>query len=382
MITVARLALATSDTQEQPHPAPDARLFHARDGEGRSGPRRGRARQDHRARPAAARAAGPGVERHEHPPVDALSRTRLDRGRNRAEPPLRPAAGVHRAGAGRDSARHLHAQGGKIGGLRQRNFPGVLRLLSVLGFAGGGGQAEDSAGPGGDLAAGCGLRPGRHPVPLPHGEARRPRPADRRAESVRADLRPPEEPDETHAGSGAFFRLAPAAAAADRRHLHPLQLPLLHARGAGELRLDGGGLQFLRADGRHAAQQLAPDHVHVPVLPDPAADLQAAAHQRAGGGAGDPRGAEQAERGDGVQGVRRQPVPAGDPDPGREHALQRRAVRIRFLLRAQRQPQAGRAARRDQGPAQADLSQSRTASGSWARIPGSTITSISTPPRR
>ena len=66
MITVARLALATSDTQEQPHPAPDARLFHARDGEGRSGPRRGRARQDHRARPAAARAAGPGVERHEH----------------------------------------------------------------------------------------------------------------------------------------------------------------------------------------------------------------------------------------------------------------------------------------------------------------------------
>ena len=83
--------------------------------------------------------------------------------------------------------------------------------------------------------------------------SRRPRPADRpRGICSGAIFDQLKSRTKTHAGSGAFFRLAPAAAAADHRHLHPLQLPVLHARGAGEFRLDGGGLQFLRADGRHA----------------------------------------------------------------------------------------------------------------------------------
>ena len=60
---------------------------------------------------------------------------------------------------------------------------------------------------------------------------------------------------------------------------------------------------------------------------------------------------EQAERGDGVQGVRREPVPAGRADPDREHAVQRRAVRLQLPVRAGREPQTGQAARRDQGQA-------------------------------
>ena len=47
-------------------------------------------------------------------------------------------------------------------------------------------------------------------------------------------------------------------------------------------------------------------------------------------------------------------------------AAERRVVRLRLLLRGRRQPQAGRPARRDQGPRHPDLSQARTASGSWA----------------
>ena len=90
----------------------------------------------------------------------------------------------------------------------------------------------------------------------------------------------------------------------------------------------------------------------------PAADRIDAADQRAGGGAGDAWGPQQAERSDGVQGVRREPVPAGRPDPDREHAVQRRAVRLQLPVRARRQPQAGQAARRNQGQAQTDLPES------------------------
>ena len=41
-------------------------------------------------------------------------------------------------------------------------------------------------------------------------------------------------------------------------------------------------------------------------------------------------------------------------------AVERRTVRLRFLLRGRRQPQAGRAARRDQGPRHPDLPQARS----------------------
>ena len=99
----------------------------------------------------------------------------------------------------------------------------------------------------------------------------------------------------------------------------------------------------------------------------PAADLRPAADQRAGGGAGDVRRAEQAERGDGVQGVRGEPVPPGGADPGGSTLLSGGLFAFDFYY----VPDANRKqdALRDEikGRATADLSASRIASGSWAQ---------------
>ena len=162
-------------------------------------------------------------------------------------------------------------------------------------------------------------------------------------------------------GESAQAGWASAASAAGPRHLHPVLLPaLLRGLFLVELRADDRGLHLLRAAQRHRQEQDPDDaRADLPVLPGAHADLRLHAGERDGGGAGHLRRADQAQRGDRLQELRRQPAPAGGPGAADQPVPQRSAVRVRLLLRARGQPQAGRHSRRDQGQARADLPASR-----------------------
>ena len=161
------------------------------------------------------------------------------------------------------------------------------------------------------------------------------------------------------AGAAAPRGRRTAAAAAARRYLHPVELPVLPAwccwPASYRMTLVYNFFELIGDMIRNKIPLV--EDVHVPVLPHPEADLRHAADQHPGGRAGGFRGAQQAERGDGVQSLRREPSPAGPAGADRQHAVLRGAVRCSTIYYVPgRQPEAGRAARRNQGPRHADLS--------------------------
>src|ERR1039458_3618307 len=72
------------------------------------------------------------------------------------------------------------------------------------------------------------------------------------------------------------------------------------------------------------------------------------------------RGAVEAERDHGLQGLRREPLPAGVADLDRRRGAERRALRVRPLLCPRRQSETGSPAGQDQGAAHPDLPEAGT----------------------
>ena len=184
------------------------------------------------------------------------------------------------------------------------------------------------------------------------------------------------------AGEAGAGRMASLLHAAGGRWIRAPKLRLLFRAAADQLRADDPRLHVFRAAERHREEPYRDvSRIHVPVFPDAAAHLRLGADQRVSGRADHVRQCSPSTtRSPPLRPAASACIDSAIPVLSIAFLLEWRAVRLRSLLRSRRESEARRNSERDQGPAGADVSCTRSGNGSSIRVPRMTraffITSI------